>query len=63
MEQFVNNKVKNYSLGMKQRLLLSLAVIQDPKILILDEPFNGIDYENSRKLKQLFSIYKKEAAQ
>lgn len=59
LKEFIHKKIKHYSLGMKQRLLVSLAVMNNPKILIFDEPFNGIDYENSNKLKNLFETYKK----
>lgn len=39
-------KYKNYSTGMKQKLKLAQALMEDPKILILDEPFNGMDKES-----------------
>src|SRR5690606_7261978 len=40
---YLNKKVKNYSLGMKQHLLLAMAVVNKPKLMILDEPLNGLD--------------------
>lgn len=43
LEQDVNKKVINYSGGMKKRLSLAVALLHDPKILILDEPTVGID--------------------
>ena len=51
--------VKKYSLGMKQKLGIAQALMEYPKILLLDEPFNGIDNESVSKIKKyLYSIKK-----
>lgn len=41
-----NEKVKNYSLGMKQRLAISQAIMEDQNVILLDEPFNALDEES-----------------
>ncbi|MCI8307141.1 MAG: ABC transporter ATP-binding protein [Lachnospiraceae bacterium] len=46
--------VKKYSLGMRQRLGLAQALMEDPDILILDEPFNGIDKKMLLKMRDIF---------
>ena len=43
LEDRINDKVKKYSLGMKQRLGLAASLLSNPKLLILDEPTNGLD--------------------
>lgn len=45
--------VKNYSLGMKQRLGIAISLLKDPDILILDEPMNGLDPKGIQELRDL----------
>ena len=44
--EFSNDKVKTYSLGMKQKLAIVLACLKGEKVIILDEPFNGLDIDS-----------------
>lgn len=59
LNEFVDTKYKNLSLGTKQKLAIIQAVIHNPKILILDEPFNGLD-ERSVGLTKNIILKKKE---
>lgn len=43
IESYMGRKVGDYSLGMKQHLLIALAMLNKPKLMILDEPLNGLD--------------------
>ena len=46
-------KVKTFSLGMRQRLAIAQAIMEDQKIIILDEPFNGLDKNGCNQIKNL----------
>lgn len=53
-------KVQNYSLGMKQKLAIAMAIMDNPKILILDEPLNAIDDVSVKKIRQIILEFKKK---
>jgi len=48
-----NDKIREFSLGMKQRLGLALALISNPKLVILDEPANGLDIEGMVDIREI----------
>ena len=54
LEEFGNRLAKKYSLGMRQRLAIAQAIMEEPDILILDEPMNGLDKDGVREMRELF---------
>ncbi|QUY65184.1 ABC transporter ATP-binding protein [Helcococcus kunzii] len=50
---YMNKKVGNYSLGMKQHLLITMSMLNNPKLMILDEPLNGLDPTSIIKVRNL----------
>jgi len=59
MEGYLHKKVGKYSLGMKQHLLLTMAIVNHPKLLILDEPLNGLDPTSAIRMRNmLFELLK-----
>lgn len=60
LNPFDKTKYKNYSTGMKQRLALAYTLMEDPKLLILDEPFSGIDSESVQDFRKLLLSLKEK---
>lgn len=53
MERFAKEKAQRFSLGMKQRVGLAMALVHRPKVLVLDEPLNGLDVEGMVQIREI----------
>lgn len=60
LEQAAGKKAKAYSLGMKQRLSLAVALLHAPELLILDEPTNGLDPNGIIEMRELIKMLNRE---
>lgn len=55
-----DKKVRKYSLGMKQKLRLAQALMEQPEILILDEPMNGLDKTSVLRIREILNAFVKD---
>jgi ABC-2 type transport system ATP-binding protein len=55
MSHYLDKRVKQYSLGMKQHLLLAIALISQPQLLLLDEPLNGLDPSSVKLFREIMT--------
>lgn len=55
-----NKKYSNYSLGMKQKLGIAQVLMENPEVIILDEPFNGIEDKTAEKIRNILLEEKKK---
>ncbi|GAA0471402.1 ABC transporter ATP-binding protein [Alkalibacillus silvisoli] len=60
MESYLKKRVQNFSLGMKQHLLLAMVIINDPKVLLMDEPLTGLDPTSAIDMRNILLELREE---
>lgn len=60
LDPSMKKPVSKYSLGMRQRLGIAQAIMEEPDVLILDEPFNGLDKAGAARMRALFKELKEQ---
>ena len=60
LDPTMKRRVATYSLGMRQRLGIAQAIMEDPSLIILDEPFNGLDKHGVEEMREYFLSLKKK---
>lgn len=60
LDPMLKRHVRKYSLGMRQRLGLAQALMEDPSVLVLDEPFNGLDKDGVEDMRRYLLDLKKQ---
>lgn len=60
MDSYINAKAKGYSLGMKQKLGIAQALLNNPELVILDEPMNGLDPQAVKGLREIIQSLAKQ---
>ncbi len=60
LDPYLKKNVSKYSLGMRQRLGIAQAIMEDPDVLILDEPFNGLDKTGAAQMRKLLKELKSQ---
>lgn len=54
MSSYIDELIESYSLGMKQRLIISATFLHDPQVIVVDEPLVGLDPTSTRLVKEIF---------
>lgn len=60
LKEEINKKYSKYSLGTKQKLGIAQVLMEDPKLIVLDEPLNGIENETAKEIRKILNEEKKK---